>query len=156
MFSSLLGEFECKLDAKGRLRLPSQLIKQLAQFQSDNLVIHRGYDNHLTLYPETVWEEKKRRALSQFNPDRKDERSAIRYFYRGATGLTIDSSDRVLLPKKLTDWAGIEKDVVLFAYEGQIEVWDQKAYDEDVINEPASYGELTESIHQAKQKNNEQ
>ena len=122
-------------------------MEQMEQFQSDRLVIHRGYDNHLTLYPEVVWDEK-RRKIAQYNPDKKDERAAIRYFHRGASYLKIDNSGRILLPKKLIDWASLKKDVVLFAYEGQVEVWDKAKYDEDVLSEPDNFGQITDQIHQ--------
>lgn len=145
MNGSLLGEFECKVDDKGRLKIPAQLIEQLVGFESDRLVVHRGYDMHLTMYPEVVWDEK-REKLSRLNPDKKDDRLAIRYFHRGASFLKIDASGRVLLPKKLKDWAGITRQVVLFAYGGEVEIWDSERYEEDVLNEPSSYGEITELL----------
>lgn len=151
MFDSLLGEFDCKLDAKGRLKFPSQLVEQLEQFQTARYVVHRGYEHHLTLYPDVVWDEK-RKSLAQYNLDKKDERAAVRYFHRGASYLKMDASNRVLLPKKLTDWANINKEIVLFAYDGQIEIWDRAKYEEDVLKEPESFGELTEGIQASKEK----
>ena len=58
MFNSLNGEFDCKLDAKGRMRLPAQLLKQLASYQSMDYIVNRGFENHLMLYPKAVWGEK--------------------------------------------------------------------------------------------------
>ena len=52
----LTGEFQCKVDAKGRLRIPSSLVRQLG---SDNLTftINRGFEKHLILYPKMVWDK---------------------------------------------------------------------------------------------------
>ncbi len=145
MFNSLTGEYDCKLDAKGRLRIPGQLLKQLASYQSDEFVVNRGYENHLMLYPKAVWGEKTK-EINRLNLNVRDQRQAVRYFYRGASEIKIDGSERLLLPKRLLDYAGIEREVVLFAYQRQIEIWDKKAYDEMLESEPENFGEIAEKI----------
>lgn len=145
MFHSLTGEFDCKLDAKGRLRVPGQLLKQLASYQSDEFVVNRGYENHLMLYPKAVWGEKTK-EINRLNLNVKDQRQAVRYFYRGASEIKIDGSERLLLPKRLLDYADIDREVVLFAYQHQIEIWDRKAYDEMLDSEPDSFSEIAERI----------
>jgi MraZ protein len=55
--TQLLGEFDCKLDAKGRLMVPSSLKKQLPSVEQDGLVINRGFEKHLVIYPKKVWQE---------------------------------------------------------------------------------------------------
>jgi MraZ protein len=52
----LLGEYECKLDAKGRMRMPAQLIKQLSEGEEHLFVVNRGFEKHLMLYPKNVWD----------------------------------------------------------------------------------------------------
>ncbi|MDA9774065.1 division/cell wall cluster transcriptional repressor MraZ [Saprospiraceae bacterium] len=145
MLNSLTGEFDCKLDAKGRMRLPAQLMKQLASYQSDEFIVNRGYENHLMLYPKAVWGEKTK-EINRLNLNVKEQRQAIRYFYRGASEIKVDGSERVLLPKPLLDYAGIEREVVLFAYQEQIEIWDKKSYEEMLDNEPENFSDLAEKI----------
>lgn len=145
MIVSLTGEFDCKIDAKGRLRLPSNLLKQLSAFQSSDFIVNRGYENHLMLYPKAVWEEKTK-EIDQLNINVRSNRRTIRYFYRGASNLTIDGSERILLPKKLLEYADIEREVVLFAYQKQIEIWDKKAYDKMLLDEPENFGEIAEQV----------
>ncbi len=142
---ALTGEYDCKLDAKGRLKLPAGLLKQLSILESDVFVINRGYENHLMLYPETVW-EKKTKEINQLNINVKDHRKAIRYFFRGANKVQIDGSERILLSKALLDYAGIEREIVLFAYQEQIEIWDKKAYEAMLDEEPENFSELAEKI----------
>jgi len=48
----LLGEYDCKIDAKGRLRMPSALLKQLGELESYKFVVNRGFEKCLMLYPE--------------------------------------------------------------------------------------------------------
>ena len=98
--TQLLGEFDCKLDAKGRLMVPASLKKQLPEAERDGLVINRGFEKHLVIYPKKVWDEIVA-DLSKLNQYEKKTREFIRFFTRGASELTLDASGRVLLPKSL-------------------------------------------------------
>lgn len=121
------GEYECKLDAKGRLKLPAALIKQLGGGIDFKFTINRGFEKHLMLYPNEVWEQKTKQ-IDQLNIYSTKQRQAIRFFYRGATELTMDSSERINLPASLMEYAGITQDVMLFAYQNHIEVWSKESY----------------------------
>ena len=123
----LLGEFQCRLDEKGRVRLPSSLLRQLNELGGYNLVINRSVDKCLMLYPKVVWDKIKVK-VDKLNPYVKKNREFIRYFYRGATELSPDNSERILVPKALMEYAEIERDLVLFAYNNKIEVWSQANY----------------------------
>ena len=57
-----------------------------------------------------------------------------------------DTAERVLIPKSLTDHAGVQKDIVLFAYINQIELWDEKAYEDQMANEPTQFSELAAQV----------
>lgn len=142
----LAGEYICKIDAKGRVRMPSSLIKQIGGVESLGFTVNRGFDKHLMLYPSDVW-AKKTKEINQLNIYKKKERQAIRYFYRGATKVSLDSTDRLLLPKSLIDYAGIGKDVVLFAYQEQVEIWSKEEYDQKLDEEPDDFGDLMDSIY---------
>lgn len=142
---SLTGEYECKIDAKGRLRLPTSLIRQLPHNGILEFAINRGFEKHLMMYPKDVW-GRKTNKINQLNIYNTKERQAIRYFYRGASMIHVDSSDRILVPSALVSYAGLEKEVVLFAYHEQIELWDKKAYDEMLSRQPDSFDEIADSI----------
>ena len=68
------------------------------------------------------------------------------FFLRGATELTIDNASRILLPKKLIEYANLESDVVLFAHGNKIEIWNQQAYDSLITNEPDDFSALAEEV----------
>ena len=70
----------------------------------------------------------------------------MRYFYRGASMLHMDSADRILLPGNLIDYAGLKKDVILFAYHEQIEIWDKVKYFDMLNDEPESFSEIADGI----------
>lgn len=140
----LIGEFECSIDTKGRIKLPSALIKQLGD-ASLHFTINRGFEKCLILYPKLVWDEiiKEVNLLNLYN---KKNRDFVRYFYRGATELEADNAERILLNKSLMDYAGIEKDVVLFAYKDRIEIWAQQEYDSVLTEEPEDFSDLAEEV----------
>ena len=140
-----LGEFECKLDAKGRMMIPVALKKQLPEAESEGLVINRGFEKHLVIYTRKEW-NKIVDDLSKLNSYEKKTREFIRYFTRGATELSLDASGRVLLPKALMDYAGINMDVVLACQFNKIEVWAQDAYDTQMDNEPENFANLAEEV----------
>lgn len=138
------GEYEVKVDAKGRIRLPSGLLKQIGE-GALNFVVNRGFEKHLMMYPSDVW-EKKTTEINQLNIYNTKQRQAIRYFYRGATKLSTDGAERILLPKSLVEYAGIEKEAVLFAYHEQIEIWSKGAYEEMLTSEPDNFAEIADGI----------
>jgi MraZ protein len=142
--TQLLGEYECKIDPKSRMRLPSGLISQLAE-EKPAFVVNRGFENCLMLYPEKVWEEitQEVNALNQY--DRRN-REFVRYFYRGAQRLELDGADRVLLPKRLLEYAGIEHDVILVAVNDRIEMWAKDKYDQMLDAEPEDFSDLAQAV----------
>jgi MraZ protein len=141
----LLGEYECKIDAKGRMRLPSDLISQLGEGEGHNFVVNRGFEKHLMLYPEEVWDEISK-VVNELNDFNKKNRAFKRYFYRGAKKVTMDSADRILLTKNLLEYAEVEKEVVLSAYNDRIEVWAKEEYDRVLDEEPDDFSDLAEEV----------
>jgi len=143
--TQLLGEFDCKLDAKGRLMVPASLKKQLPEAERDGLVINRGFEKNLVIYPRKVWETIVA-DLNKLNPYEKKNREFIRSFTRGATELTLDAAGRVLLPKSLIEFAGIGADLVLACQLDKIEVWDKKAYEDLFDDVPENFANLAEEV----------
>jgi len=148
----LLGEYDCKIDAKGRMRMPSGLIAQLdGSDDSDNsspshtFVINRGFEKCLMLYPEPVW-EKITAEINQLNLYNKKNRNFVRYFYRGAHKVAMDSADRILVTKRLLEYASIERDVILSAYNDRIEIWAKDEYDRMMDEEPDDFSDLAEDV----------
>ena len=77
----------------------------------------------------------------------------MRYFYRGASELDLDSIERVLIPKGLIEYAAISKDVVMFTYGEHIELWDIEAYERFLENEPDNFDEIMEGLDKNNQAN---
>jgi MraZ protein len=127
--NQLLGEYPCKIDPKGRLRLPSGLLEQLPQEEQDHFVINRGLEKCLMLYPKKVWDEKSAQ-VNQLNDFDLQARLFKRAFYRGATPLKRDGADRLNIPNQLLEWAGVaDGEVVLAAVNDKIEIWSASEYE---------------------------
>ena len=143
--TQLIGEFDCKLDAKGRLSVPSSLKKQLPDVERDGLVVSRGFEQNLIIYPKKVWESivAEMMKLNMYIPE---NREFVRKFQRGATEVSLDAAGRVLLPKSLSDFAKIGSEVVLACQLDKIEVWDKKAYDDLFNDSPEDFAKLAERV----------
>ncbi len=141
----LTGEYECKVDAKGRLRMPSSLMQQLS---SDNLTftVNRGFEKNLILYPKEVWVQKAEEFDSHLNMYSSKQRQVLRYFYRGATEVALDGSDRILLPKTLVKYADITDRVMLFGIQQQIEIWSIEEYEKMISQEPEDFSQIADEI----------
>jgi MraZ protein len=140
-----LGEFNCKLDEKGRLRLPAPLLKQLGDSMEAGFVLNRGFEKCMVLYPKSSWTAITQ-EIQKLNLYVKKNRDFVRFFFRGATELEIDSSQRLLLPKNLSEHAQIDKEVILFAYFDRIEIWSKEQYDLIMGDEPNDFADLAEEV----------
>ena len=144
--SHLHGEYECKLDAKGRLIIPAALKKQLPSAAKDTFFINRGFEKCCVLYPKNEWETIAD-EINKLSDYIKKEREFKRYFLRGASMLEMDGSNRVLLPKNMLEYAGItESEIVLLAYGNKIEVWSKAEDNKMLSEEPEDFSALAEEV----------
>lgn len=143
--TGLLGEFTCRLDTKGRIAVPSGLLRQLNPADSGQFVINRGFEKHLTLYPLSDW-HRISAEVNKLNYYGRKNRQFVRYFYRGASELKLDSHNRLLLPRRLMEYAAIETQVVLSAFNDRVEIWAQHLYDQLLDEEPEDFAALAEEI----------
>ena len=140
-----LGEYECKLDTKGRMVLPASLKRQMPDVEREGLVINRGLEAHLVIYTRAEW-NRIMEKLSGLNQFERKSREFIRKFMRGATELTLDSAGRVLIPKTLQAYAGIGTELVLASQFDKIEVWAKERYDELWEDEGEEFAALAEEV----------
>lgn len=142
---NFIGTYECKIDAKGRLSLPSALKKQLLPVVEDGLVLKRSvFQNCIELYPMQEWNAlmSKINGLNRF---KKKNNDFIRKFTAGVKLVEVDANSRVLIPKDLIQFAGISKEIVLSSSVNIIEIWDKDNY-ENAINKVDDFAELAEEV----------
>ena len=140
-----IGEFDCKLDAKGRVVIPAGLKKQLPKDALGKMVLNRGFEKCLTFYTRKEW-DKELDGLGHLNHFNKKHRMFIRQFSNGATEITVDKASRILIPKKLVEYAEIESEAVFYAYGNRIEIWSKALYDQMMQIDADEFSDLAEDV----------
>lgn len=142
----LIGTYECKADAKGRLLVSSGLKKQLSPVLQEGFVIKRSvFQPCLELYPMAEWNAMMLH-VSKLNRFVKKNNDFIRRFTAGVRMVELDSSGRLLIPNDLQKFAGITKDVVLSSAVNIVEVWDKVKYEKAIDDATVDFGELAEQV----------
>ena len=136
------SEFESKLDAKGRLVLPSRIKAQLPE-GSNELVIRRGFEQCLILYPMVEFKKvfSKISGLNEFN---EEYRKLQRNFLSGVVTVELDNNGRFLIPRNMLAYAQIERDVMLVGMGNKVEVWNPTIYEKQLIQDPGELSKLAE------------
>lgn len=143
---NLIGVHECKPDTKSRVALPAALKRQLQPIVADGFVMKRSvFQPCLELFPMQEWNAVMTN-LNGLNRFVKKNADFIRMYTAGVKMLEVDGSGRILIPKDLASFAGINQEIILNATGSVIEVWDKQKY-EDVINdETVDFGALAEDV----------
>jgi MraZ protein len=143
--SSLLGEFEATVDAKGRVLFPSALRRQLPKDLDNQFVLNRGFEKCLVLYPHNVWKDLTA-EMNKLNLFEKDSRDFLRRFHNGATEMLLDGQGRLLLPQRLVSYAAIKKEIVFYAYSDRIEVWSLAEFNKMGSDKSTDFAALAEKV----------
>ena len=106
------GEHECKLDAKGRLVLPSRLKSVLPEASKKSIIVRKGFESNLILYPITEFQNIYTR-INSLNEFSSEQRKLKRNLFSGISQVDFDSNGRFLIPKNMISHCGIEKEVIL-------------------------------------------
>ena len=124
MAINFIGEYDCKVDAKGRIMLPVNFRRKLGEVEPYLFVVKNDiYEQFLELYTMETWEEEINRIHEKINPFDRDDKQVLRDFRMGATEVECDPSGRILIPSRLLKRADIKTDTVLIGGEGKIEIW---------------------------------
>ena len=137
------SEFECRLDAKGRLVLPAKIKSNLPEVSTNELVIRRGFEPNLTLYPMLEYKKLHNRisALSEFNPE---QRKLKRLFFKGIAQVELDSANRILIPKPMLVHSQIMKEALLIGMGNYIEIWNPKIFEEESSADGEQFSNLAQ------------
>ena len=149
----LIGTYECKVDTKGRIMMPVAIKKQLSKVGDDSFVLKRAVFNPcLELYPIKEWKHlmQKVNTLNRFNKKNND---FIRRFTAGVRAIKIDSSGRLLIPKNLTNYVNIKKEVVISSTVNILEIWDRNNYEKAIDEATIDFGSLAEEVMGNKDEN---
>ena len=149
---NLLGEHNCKIDAKGRLMFPARLRRQLESVIHHGLVINRDiFEKCLMLYPKPEW-DKVNAEMTQLSRYNRKHQLFQRKLMKGATIVDLDASGRLNVPSALLEYAGIDlnngNEIIVSGLGEKVEIWTKEAYQAQVLDdsEDFDFGGLAEDV----------
>lgn len=152
--NAIIGTYECKVDSKGRLLMPAPLKKQLLPDIADGFILKRSvFQPCLELYSMSEWNVLMQK-INKLNKFVKKNNDFIRRFTAGVKVVEVDALGRLLVPKDLTIYAHITKDVVFSSAVNSIEIWDKNLYENAIDNSVLDFADLAEEV-MGNQNNNE-
>ena len=107
------GSFEHALDAKHRLTIPSKFRAALA----GGVVLAASHETNpdtprsIAIWPAQAYEAYASAALAGISPLSPRARDLKRFFFNFSHDTELDSANRVMIPPKLMDYAGLDKEV---------------------------------------------
>lgn len=142
----LIGTYECKIDVKGRLLIPIALKKQIADSISQGFVLKRAvFQQCLELYPMQQWKDLISK-VNKLNRFKKKNNDFIRRFTAGLKFIELDNTGRLLIPKELTEFANIRREIVLSSSVNIIEIWDKSKYEKTIDDSKSDFAQLAEEV----------
>ena len=143
---NFIGTYECRIDDKGRLKLPSSLIKQMGDFGDDSFVVKRAvFQQCLEVYPMNIWGQLMNK-LNKLNRFIKKNTDFIRMFTAGVKIVELDNAGRLQISKDLTLFANLRKEVVITSAGELFEIWDKEAYEKVIATSEEDFAKLAEDV----------
>ncbi len=147
--SGFYGQFQTTMDDKGRFALPAKLRSVLGAddkpLLEGNLIITKGLEGCLSLYPQGEWAEIQNR-LSSLNFTKRDYRYFGRRFYSLASVVSPDRNGRILIPSHLLSEASLKRELHVIGVNRWIEIWNPERYQYYLEQYTGSYEEVAERL----------
>lgn len=129
------GEYECTVDAKGRMLLPSRVKARLPENNAQSIFVTKSpSDSCLLVYSLPEWEKVAERitSLNEF-----DENTAFvqRNFLRNSNEIELDNLGRFLIPKRLLEFAEITKEAIMVGLGNRLEIWNAEKYEQSLVKD---------------------
>lgn len=136
-----IGEYQHSIDPKKRLAIPSKFRSDL----KSKIVITRGLDKCLFIYPLKVWEELASK-LGNLPVGESQTRSFIRLMLAGAVDVDVDKQGRILIPDYLKSYAGLSRNVIIAGLYNRLEIWDESRWVSYKKNAEKNTDEIAEQL----------
>lgn len=136
-----LGEYNHHLDPKGRLAIPSHFREEF----KEGLVLTRGLDKCLVVYPPPEW-EKMVEKIASLPTTRIKARRIARFVFSSTFYLKLDGQGRILLPLSLRQYAELKKIVFLIGVNSYVEIWDKELWEKEKALTSQNAWQFTEEI----------
>ena len=139
-----IGRYYHTIESKGRVSLPKKFRDQ----GEEQLIITRGFDGGLYIFPSSTWATEVG-SLTSRTFTKKDHRDVVRLMTNDAQEVEIDNLGRVLIPEYLREYAQLKKRVVLVGSMNKIEIWDAEKYHQYIESLEKNAEQITERISES-------
>jgi MraZ protein len=123
------GQFRYAVDHKGRLAVPAAFRRSLEAANQRTLVLAKGYDGEIEVHPLSGWEKYEEDTLLALPRYKKEARRFMRRRAASAAEVEMDSQGRIMLPRHLMEYAGVEGEVIISGAISYFEIWDPAKFD---------------------------
>jgi MraZ protein len=148
----LLGSFKYSMDSKGRVAIPAKLRKAVSPEANETFVMVRGLVKCIDVYPLDLWNELVLKRVEKLDNFNSKADTFIRLLVTKSAVVSLDSQSRLLIPKTLIEYAGIENEVLILGAIRKIELWNPEIYEQYISENEAMYEQIANEVMNA-QKN---
>ena len=139
-----VGEFEHKVDAKGRIPIPPKFRTELR----GGLVLTPGIEKYIVVNPLSEW-EKVATALTTGTITSTRLRRINRAIFATAFRLNLDGQGRITVPAPLREYAGIKDEVIIAGANNYIELWNKEQWEaEKTLSRKQAWQFIESLIHE--------
>lgn len=139
------GQYENAIDEKGRVAIPAKMRRALKPEANETFVATRGFEKCVFLYPLDTWEQMEAQFL-RLNPFQKETRAFVRDITRWAEEVPLDKQGRIVLPRRLMDFAGLTDAGVVIGSLERVEIWDPAVFEDYIEGIPSDYETIAERV----------
>ena len=139
------GEYEHRLDKKGRVIIPSKIREVSKDNYVDKFFVTRGLDTCLFMFPEEEWRQQETK-FKNLSFTKRETRKFNRLFFAGAVELMADKQGRILLPTYLKQYAGIKREIMIIGVSSRIEIWSKDKWEEFYKATKDSFEDVAEKL----------
>jgi MraZ protein len=141
------GEYQYKVDEKGRVPFPPRFREQLRE----GLVLARAEEKCITVYPKSVWDKQCEQLNVLPSATSAEVRQYKRLLFGTAFESEFDGQGRVTLPAPLRDHAEIGSTVILAGANNVLEIWSKENWERVSEDAGGQMSQLNDAINREHQ-----
>lgn len=134
------GEYQYKVDDKGRLPLPPKFRREL----KTGMILTKGMEKCITIYPPAEW-KRVSDSLAAKAVSPASLRKLTRALFGNAFSVSFDGQGRIVLPHTLRDYAGIGDTAIVVGANNSVELWSEDDWRAEKISADEQAAEIIES-----------
>lgn len=139
------GQETYSIDNKGRVNIPAKMRKSITPEAGDVFVVTRGVDKCIVAYPMDEWRKYEER-FSQLNHYNDKDRFFLRMILAWSEEVALDAQQRVSLPKRHMEFAGIDGKVTIVGMIDHVEFWNPEEFENYLNGQAESYEDVAAKV----------